>query len=128
MPSNGVGGGSPSTVAQSRVNARCTVVQDTRCERATSSTERFSPTASATAWRSRVVVRAPGAIDGTWSVNVFCGHCSARQRHRVLCHNIFTAAGPYGRSFGAVAVCAFTDVDRSPQAEHSPAHLSSVTT
>jgi hypothetical protein len=65
MPNIEVGGGSPSTVAQRRVNARCTVGQDTRWKRVTSATDRFSPTASATAARSRIVVRAPGGTAGT---------------------------------------------------------------
>ncbi len=65
IPNHRVGGGSPNTVAHRRVNARCTVGQDTRCDRATSATERFSPTASATAVRSRIVVRPPGGTAGT---------------------------------------------------------------
>jgi hypothetical protein len=73
MPSTRVGAGSPSCCSARASTARCTVGQDTRCARATSSTLRFSATASAHATRSRVVVRAPS---GTWwivSVNVV-GH------------------------------------------------------
>src|SRR5215216_889801 len=36
IPNNGVGGGSPNTAAHRRLNARCTVGQDSRCDRATS--------------------------------------------------------------------------------------------
>jgi hypothetical protein len=61
-------------------------------------------------------------------VNVLTGHPGVRQRHLALCHKTFTAAGPYGRSFGEVTVRAFTEVDRSPQTVHNPTHLSSVLT
>jgi hypothetical protein len=94
IPSRLVGAGSAGNNATAAVTDRCTVGHDTRWLRATSATHRFSPTASAIACRSRTVVRPRGGTTGTVSVNVRRAQSIVRHRHRRLCHNSLSVAGP----------------------------------
>jgi hypothetical protein len=63
IPTTRAGCGSTSSTAPRATTARCTVGHDTPCAAATSDWSRPSSTATASATRSRVVVRIPA---GTW--------------------------------------------------------------
>jgi len=127
-PSTGVGAGSASRTAARASTARCTVGQATSCARATSSTQRFCSTASASARRSRPVVRAPAGTSGIDSVNVLRGHSFSRHRHRRLHQRSSRRASPYGRSFGRVVTYCFGEVENTPHPGQAAAVASAVET
>ena len=85
-PNTRTGSGSTSSTAPRATTARCTVGHDTRCAAATSDWSRPSSTATASAARSRVVVRIPAGTWATCSVNVCRAHAAVRHRQRRLRH------------------------------------------
>ena len=100
MPSTGVGAGGRACSAARAATARCAVGQDSPWLAAASLTHRLSATASATARRSRPVVRTPAGTSSIDSVNDFRGQAGSRHRHLLLRQRTRSRARPYGRSFG----------------------------
>ena len=111
MPSTVVGSGSTNSTAPRATTARCTVGHDTPCAEATSDWSRPSSTATASAARSRVVVRIPAGTWTTCSVNDPRGQTSARHRQRRLRHCTTANSPPHGRSCGRVSTQSLPEVD-----------------
>ena len=127
MPSTVVGSGSTNSTAPRATTARCTVGHDTPCAEATSDWSRPSSTATASAARSRVVVRIPAGTWTTCSVNDPRGQTSARHRQRRLRHCTTANSPPHGRSCGRVSTQSLPEVDIDRQSGHRAASGSSVT-
>jgi hypothetical protein len=127
MPSTGVGSGSPSSTAPCTTTARCTVGHETPCAAATSDWSRPSCTATASAVRSRVVVRIPAGTWATCSVNVARAQSTVRHRQRRLRHCTAICPPPLGRSCGRVSTQSFPEVDTTLHTGQRAASGSSVT-
>jgi len=126
-PHHPSGCGSTSSTAPRATTARCTVGHDTPCAAATSDWSRPSSTATASATRSRVVVRIPAGTWATCSVNDCRGHVPTRQRQRRLRHCTIANSPPHGRSRGRVNTQPLPEVDTTAHAGHRAASGSSVT-
>ena len=97
------------------------------CAAATSACSRPFSTATASAVRSRVVVRIPAGTCPTCSVKLCRAQPSVRHRQRRFRHCTSANSPPHGRSRGRVNTQSFPDVDSDPHTGQRAASGSSVT-